>query len=92
MSDKQILVYGDLRSEQFLGYSLNVLGKARELSQNMGAAVVMLDNGENDCIKARTAAQTCIENGADYVYILRHPSLTDPKADEYDPYSQAEQR
>ena len=94
-AEKQIWVYCDLRNEKFLGFSLNVLAKARELAQAVSgkAAVVFMGSSVGNkckgpsrsqkCISFDIAKKDCIAHGADLVYFFDNPRLAVPRADIY---------
>jgi len=78
----EIWVIGDQRSQRLLGFSLNVLAKARALADAVGgkAAMVLFDGtkgawqGEGDpipCVRLADAEAACIRYGADRVYVLQ---------------------
>lgn len=91
----EIWVYADLRNERLLGISLSVLSKGRELARSINAktAVVMMaspqKNNPSDPpinqphIKAEEAAEKCIAQGADVVYIIENEHFATPRADMY---------
>ncbi|MBI9076303.1 MAG: FAD-binding protein [Desulfatibacillum sp.] len=83
MSNQDIWVFGDLRSDRFFDYSLNVLGKARELSRQVDAkaAMVMVPDETHSCLNWEEAADRCSQNGADNIHVLSHPGLDSPRAD-----------
>ncbi len=90
-----IWVLGDIRNRKFFGYSLNVLSKAHELSEELsGKAIVMLfgssskEKSESNpylhtTIPIETAAKECVAHGADMVYIIDRVELASPRADVY---------
>ncbi len=93
--EKEIWVYGDLRNERFFGFGLNVLAKAREVAQSVPAKVVMVlfglsetDKSQNDSIQqalipASAAENSCLDHGADKVYVFDVKGLRLPRADVY---------
>ena len=83
MSNHDIWVFGDLRSDRFFDYSLNVLGKARELSRQIGgrAAMVLVPGKTRACMDWKEAADRCSRNGADTIHVLQHAALDAPRAD-----------
>jgi electron transfer flavoprotein alpha subunit/transcriptional regulator with XRE-family HTH domain len=89
-----IWVYIDLRNERFLGFSLNALAKARELSQVFGgettAILTVPANGPTECrigdlpaaqISKDRAIEAAIGHGADSVILIEHPDFRIPHAD-----------
>jgi electron transfer flavoprotein alpha subunit/transcriptional regulator with XRE-family HTH domain len=92
-TETEVWVYVDLRNQRFLGYSMNVLGKAREVSRALScsvAVVLMGSSGEKDPADSAGAAdgvnvefaeKRCFTNGADRVYILDDRRLSMPRAD-----------
>lgn len=90
---KEIWVYVDLRNERLFGLSLNVLAKARELSLSIQGKVGVVLIGPPAKMKEAlitegtlpidAASETCINHGADRVYILEHESLAVPRTDLY---------
>jgi electron transfer flavoprotein alpha subunit len=94
---KDIWEYVDLRSERFFDFSLNVLGKARDLAHAVAgktAAVLMGSlapgrpagaSGIQACMSVDRGADQCIAHGADLVYVLHDPSLATIRADAYAP-------
>ncbi|ACL06852.1 Electron transfer flavoprotein (Etf), alpha subunit [Desulfatibacillum aliphaticivorans] len=83
MSNHDIWVFGDLRNDRFFEYSLNVLGKAKELSGQTGGktAMVLVPGKNQECLLWEEAADRCSRCGADYVYVLQHKDLDAPRAD-----------
>ena len=89
----EIWVYGDLRNERFFGFSLNVLAKARDLARvlSVKAAMVLLgsskgekagdSSGFQEGPSIDSAVEEAIFHGADYVYVLDHEGLAEPRAD-----------
>ena len=94
-AEKEIWVFGDLRSERFFGFGLNVLAKAREVAQPVKAKVVMMLIGLSDVdeseidpvmqafVPLATAEQSCLDHGADKVCVLNVTGLSAPRADIY---------
>jgi electron transfer flavoprotein alpha subunit/transcriptional regulator with XRE-family HTH domain len=92
-TEKEIWVYGDLRSERFFGFGLNVLAKARELAQSVTGKVAMVlmglsadDEQEGASIKqafipVAEAEKSCLDHGADRVYLFEIAGLSVPRAD-----------
>jgi len=83
MSNNEIWVYGDLRNERFFNFSLNILGKAKELALYIKATttVVLLESdGKTDEVLGQSlpvsrAAKKYIQNGADNVYIIKNKDI-----------------
>jgi electron transfer flavoprotein alpha subunit len=83
MPNNEIWVYGDLRNERFFDFSLNILGKARELAKSIKTttAIVLLEDGEENTesleqsLSVSDAAKKYIKHGADNVYIIQNKSL-----------------
>jgi electron transfer flavoprotein alpha subunit len=94
-AEKEIWVYGDLRSKRLFGFCLNVLAKARQLSGEMSGkvAVVLIGSSADDqpdnscgmqaCLSVCSAAEECIAHGAEFVYIFDNKNLVMPRADIY---------
>jgi electron transfer flavoprotein alpha subunit/transcriptional regulator with XRE-family HTH domain len=87
-----IWVFIDRRSRRVFGFSLNILGKARELAGAAGGKVTacMLvpaadrapTRMENEaCVLAESAAESCLRHGADRVLALEHERFGSPRAD-----------
>jgi len=95
--ETEIWVYVDLRSERLLGYCLNVLAKARDLSQSVSGktAAVLVGSPTHDgsqgfsglqaFMPVDDAASSCIAHGADLVYVLHHEDLATIRADTHAP-------
>ncbi len=93
--EKEIWVYGDLRSERLFGLCLNVLAKGHELARSVSGkiAVVMMGSentsGTEDSSVLRNAvtlshaSKACIDHGADFVYVLDNEKLAVPRSDIY---------
>lgn len=91
----EIWVYADLRNERLLGISLSVLSKGCELARSINAktAVVMMASPKNDDpsdplinqphVIAEEAAEKCIAQGADFVYIIENEHFSTLRADVY---------
>jgi electron transfer flavoprotein alpha subunit len=94
-AEKEIWVFGDLRSKRLFGFSLNVLAKARQLAGAMSGkvAVVLMgcsadvqpdsSCGMQACLSVCSAAEECIAHGADFVYTFDNQNLVVPRADIY---------
>ena len=92
-SNSEIWVYGDLRSERFFEFSLNVLGGAKQLAQSISATVAVVLMGDPHCTETKEppdapvclllseAEKKCIQYGASKVYILENEQLSVPRAD-----------
>ena len=88
-----IWVYGDLRTDRFFGFSLNVLAGALGLARSTSgqAAVVLMGTSEKSTQKsaAETSAMVflddaqkeCIDHGANRVYVLKNKHLSEARAD-----------
>ncbi|MBW2181195.1 MAG: FAD-binding protein [Deltaproteobacteria bacterium] len=89
MSNNEIWVYGDLRSERFFDFSLNILGKAKELARSIKAttAIVLLEGDGNiskafdQSLSKSQAAKKYIQHGADNVYIIKNKNADVLRAD-----------
>jgi electron transfer flavoprotein alpha subunit len=92
-SNSEIWVYGDLRSERFFEFSLNVLAGARQVAQSLsGTAAVVLMGGPHGTetreatgapisLSRSEAEKRCIHHGAGKVYMLESEHLSAPRAD-----------
>jgi electron transfer flavoprotein alpha subunit len=90
---KTIWVYGDIRTERFHRFSLNVLAGALKLARGISgdAAVVLLDTDDSgepqagatsSCGTEReSAAKDFFEHGASRVVVLESPQLSEVRAD-----------
>ncbi|MFO7984949.1 MAG: FAD-binding protein [Desulfatiglandaceae bacterium] len=89
---KEIWVIGDLRNDRLLGFSLNVLAKARDLAGAVdGRAAMVLFDGEKGAHKGDSgpvslmrvadAEKVCLSCGADQVYILENKRFYDLRSD-----------
>jgi electron transfer flavoprotein alpha subunit len=90
----EVWVIADLRSRRFFDFSLNLLGKARELTAAAGgqavacllapAAGVGPKRSEADaCVLAQAAETECLKHGADRVVVLENPRFASPQADRF---------
>ena len=88
MSNNEIWVYGDLRNERFFNFSLNILGKVKELALSIKATttVVLLEgDGKtyevlDQSFPVTQAAKKYIQNGADNVYIIKNKDCLKTKS------------
>lgn len=91
---KEIWVYVDLRDERLFGFSLNVMARALELGRSAsGKTVAVLLAPPDDKSEKLTdekryippgdAADRCLSNGADTVYIFENPDLAVSRPDIY---------
>ena len=94
-TEKEIWVFGDLRSERLFGFGLNVLAKAREVAQPVQAKVTMVllglpgrvESHDDPVVQAfipvDAAERSCLDHGADRVYVFDVQGLSMPRADIY---------
>ncbi len=90
-----IWVFMDLRSPRLFGFSLNVLDRARELSEAAGWGVTACllaapggapappRGGPDGCLLAEPAAAACGGRGADRVLVLENEAFEAPRADRF---------
>ncbi len=89
---KDIWVFIDLRSRRFLGFSLNVVCKARQLAAALGGKVTacvlapahgaVVTRSEDDaCVLTEFAEKECLNHGADQVIVLENSQFGSPRAD-----------
>ena len=76
---RDILVILDTRGDHFTRTSLEVLTKARELGDNLGARVEALVLGQ----QLEGLAEVAIHNGADVVHLAQHEELVIGNIDAY---------
>lgn len=76
---RDILVVLDTRDGRFTKTSLEVLTKAREIGDNLGARVEALVCGTD----VEGLAETAIHNGADVVHLAKHDELVTGNIDAY---------
>ena len=76
---RDILVVLDTRGDALTRTSLEVLTKAREIGDNLGARVEALILGQ----QVEGLAETAIHNGADVVLLAQHEQLTTGNIDAY---------
>lgn len=76
---RDILVVLDTRGDHFTRTSMEILTKARELGDNLGARVEALVLGH----AVEGLAETAIHNGADVVLLAQHEELTTGNIDAY---------
>ncbi len=93
--EREIWVYGDLRSERLFGYSLNVLAKAQDLVQSVSGKVAMVLLGSlsdnepgstserQSIISMDNAEKESVAHGADIVYVFDNSAMIVPRADIY---------
>lgn len=83
MPHSEIWVLGDLRNERYFNFSLNILGKARELARSIKTttAIVLLEGDEENTkaseliLPISAAAKKYIQHGADNVYIIQNKAI-----------------
>ena len=89
-TSNEIWVYIDQRAERFFDYGLNILAKARDLSETISGKVAAVLVGSTDqcepdqltfCLSTAEAEQKCISHGADKVYVLFNGDFSTPRAD-----------
>jgi len=91
---KHIWVFGDRRNERLLGFSLNVLAKAREVSRTVGGETVVVCLGPSGevprdalafgiGISMDDADKQWLSHGADRVYRLENSDFAVPLCDVY---------
>lgn len=95
MSERDIWIYGDLRSVRHWRASLKVLAKAEDLARSAGAGIHMLlmggggdapDGPPTDpgaCVTLAAAAAEAAALGVQAVHCLVHPLLAVPRTDLY---------